>query len=485
MTLTNKYLNRTLGFTAIMLAVFVAGCDSSSKSKGAASVVVPTVISTDPTDIATYVGLNSNVVVRFSEAMDASTIDSSSFTVMGVAESALSGAVSFDANSNSASFNSDTDFSVSTVYTATITTAVKSALGVPLASNYVWTFTSGLTVDSTAPTVTSAQPVDASTGFALNRNITAAFSETLDPASVNAASFTLTADSGATSVAGAVSYANKWVTFNPDSNLAASTLYTATLTTDVTDLLGNHLENNVVWTFTTDTAIAMGPDPVNLNTAGDFVILTKTGVTNVPSSVITGNVGASPITAAAMDNVFCGEINGTIYGADTAYTGSGDIACFAGASPDNTLVANAVLDMGTAYADAAGRVTPDFTELHAGDLSGQTLVPGLYKWGTNVLINTDVTLTGGANDVWVFQIAGDVIQASTTSVFLTGGALSKNVFWQVGGGTGVALDTGAHFAGIVLAEKGITVNTGATVNGRLLSQTAVTLDQSTVTQPAQ
>jgi hypothetical protein len=100
------------------------------------------------------------------------------------------------------------------------------------------------------------------------------------------------------------------------------------------------------------------------------------------------------------------------------------------------------------------------------------------------LINTDVTLSGGANDVWIFQISGDVIQAAGTSVLLIGGALPKNVFWQVGGGTGVALDTNASFKGIVLAIKGITVNTSTTVDGRLLSQTAVTLDMNTITQPA-
>ncbi|PIU37620.1 MAG: hypothetical protein COT01_10865, partial [Piscirickettsiaceae bacterium CG07_land_8_20_14_0_80_44_28] len=199
-----------------------------------------------------------------------------------------------------------------------------------------------------------------------------------------------------------------------------------------------------------------------------------------------GNIGASPITAAAMDNVFCTEITGTIYGANAAYTGSGAITCFKGDSASNTLVANAVLDMGTAYTDASGRTTPDFTELHAGDVSGQTLVPGLYKWGTNLIINAgNVTLNGGANDVWIFQIDGDIVQASNTSVLLTGGALAKNVFWQVAGGTGVSIDTNAVFEGVIMAEKAINVKTGATVNGRLLSQTEVTLQSNTVTQPAQ
>lgn len=484
MTTLRRYANRTLWFSAIMLTAFVAGCNSDS-NKSSTSPIIPTVTvtSTDPADTATSVPLNSKVVANFSEAMDATTIDSLSFTVVGASEPALTGTISIDANSNSATFTPGSNFTASTLYTATITTAATSVSGKSLAEDYVWSFTSGTTTDLDAPTVSSTDPANNATDFALNRSITAVFSETLDPASVNPDSFTLTAGSGATSVSGAVSYSNRLVTFNPASNLAASTLYTATLTTGVTDLAANALATNFVWTFETGTAIATGPKPVNLRTAGDFVILTKTGITNVHTSAITGNIGASPITAAAMDNVFCSEITGTIYGADNFYKGSGDVTCFAGAAPDNTLVANAVLDMGTAYTDAAGRTTPDFTELYAGDISGQTLVPGLYKWGTDVLINTDVTLSGNANDVWIFQIARDVIQASDTEVFLTGGAVAENVFWQVGGGTGVALDTGATFTGIVLAEKGITVNTRATVNGRLLSQTAVTLQQNIVKDP--
>lgn len=240
-----------------------------------------------------------------------------------------------------------------------------------------------------------------------------------------------------------------------------------------------------MWSFTTSAIAAKGPAPVDLRSAGNFVILTKAGITNVHTSAITGNIGASPITAAAMDNVFCTEITGTIYGSNAAYTGSGDVSCFKGAPADTTLVANAVLDMGTAYNDAKGRSLPDFTELSDGDISGQTLVPGLYKWSTGVLISTDVTLTGGANDVWIFQISGNITQADGSRIILAGGAQAKNIFWQVEGGTGVAIGTTAHFAGIILAEKAITVNTGASVNGRLFAHTAVTLDQNAVTQPAQ
>ncbi len=480
-----RFGNRKIWLTTFILSTLLVGCGgSNSNHGGTVTYTAPTVSSTAPADSATSVALNSRVVASFDKVMDANSIDTLSFTVQGADEPALTGTVSYDAGSKTASFSPGSNFSSSTLYTATLTTAVTSASSVGLTSDYVWSFTSGTTVDSTAPTVVSTDPQNAATGFALNHSITAVFSEDLQPASVNSDSFKLTTNGGAVVVTGSVSYQDRLVSFTPDDQLAPSTLYTVTFTTAVTDLAANALAANYSWTFTTGTEIAEGPGPIKLRTAGDFVVLTKTGITNVHTSAITGNIGASPITAAAMDNVFCTEITGTIYGADNAYTGSGAVGCFAGSASDNTLVANAVLDMETAYTDAAGRTTPDFTELYAGDISGRTLVPGLYKWGTDVLINTDVTLNGSANDVWIFQISGDLIQASATSVFLTGGALAKNVFWQVGGGTGVALDTTAHFEGVVLAIKGITVNTSASVNGRLLSQTAVTLDMNTVTQPA-
>jgi len=150
---------------------------------------------------------------------------------------------------------------------------------------------------------------------------------------------------------------------------------------------------------------------------------------------------------------------------------------------DAATLTTAVGDMGTAYLDAAGRTLPDFNELGAGEIGGLTLAPGLYKWGTPVSISTDVTLSGGPNDVWIFQIAGTLTQASAMRVNLTGGALAKNVFWQVAGS--VAIGTTAHFEGVVLGKTLIAVQTGASVNGRLFAQTATTLQMNTVTQPAQ
>ena len=215
--------------------------------------------------------------------------------------------------------------------------------------------------------------------------------------------------------------------------------------------------------------------PVNLGKAGTFAILTKTGITDVYKSAVTGDVGISPITGAAL-LLRCTEVSGKVYSVDAA----GPLPCKV---TDATLLTAAVGDMEFAYTDAAGRTSPDFTELGAGEIGGKTLAPGLYKWGTDVKISTDVTLSGGPNDVWIFQVAGKLKEANGKRITLAGGALAKNIFWQVGGE--VIIGTTAHFEGVILAKTLIAVNTGATVNGRLLAQTAVTLQMNAVTQPAQ
>jgi hypothetical protein len=214
--------------------------------------------------------------------------------------------------------------------------------------------------------------------------------------------------------------------------------------------------------------------PVNLGKAGTFAILTKTGITDVPASTVKGDVGVSPITGAAL-LLKCTEVSGKVYTVDAA----GPLPCKV---TDATLLTGAVGDMEFAYIDAAGRTSPDFTELGAGEIGGKTLAPGLYKWSTGVKISTNVTLSGGPNDVWIFQIAGKLKQANATRVTLAGGALAKNIFWQVAGA--VTIGTTAHFEGVILAKTMIAVNTGATVNGRLLAQTAVTLQMNAITQPA-
>jgi hypothetical protein len=220
-------------------------------------------------------------------------------------------------------------------------------------------------------------------------------------------------------------------------------------------------------------AAGPGPAPVNLRSAGDFVILTKSGITDVPTSAVTGDVGTSPITGAA-DLLTCTEVTGLVF----SVTAAGPEPCN---MKNPTKLTAAVLDMKAAYTDAAGRSRPDFTELRRGDIGGMTLAPGLYKWSTSVSMPTDVTLSGTSNEVWIFQIAGNLNESNGVTIHLRGGAQAKNIFWQVAGLT--QLGTTSHFEGIILCKTLIAVQTHATVNGRLFSQTAVTLQMNKVTQP--
>ena len=141
------------------------------------------------------------------------------------------------------------------------------------------------------------------------------------------------------------------------------------------------------------TTFATSAAPVDLLSASGFAILSKADITDVPSSIITGNIGASPITGAAI-GVSCPEVTGTIYSVDAAGPACEVI--------DASRLTTAVSDMESVYTSIAGRPLPTATGLGAGDISGLTISPGLYKWSTNVLISTNVTLSGGVHDVWVF-----------------------------------------------------------------------------------
>jgi hypothetical protein len=269
--------------------------------------------------------------------------------------------------------------------------------------------------------------------------------------------------------------ANTVATFTPTSSaLNPNTSYTATVTTAAKNAAGVAMDNPVEWTFTTNAVEFTGQSPVSLGRASTFAILTKTGITDVFPSVINGDVGASPITGAAI-HLKCSEIRkGTVYSVDAA----GPLPCRV---TNPSLLTKAVGDMQIAYTNAAGRKNPNFTNLGGGKIGGLTLVPGLYKWTTRVLISRSVTISGGRNAVWIFQIAGTLTQANATRVILKGGALPKNIFWQTSGA--VAIGTTAHFEGVILAKTMIAMKTGASANGRLLAQTAVSLQQNAVTRP--
>jgi hypothetical protein len=211
------------------------------------------------------------------------------------------------------------------------------------------------------------------------------------------------------------------------------------------------------------TTIPPAKAPVNLGSASNFAVLAGSTVTNTGGSQITGDLGVSPGTAVT--GFPPGTVNGTIHAGDP-------------------VAAQAILDLTTAFNDAAGRSTGPVSV--AGNLGGQTLPPGLYKSTSSLAISSgDLTLDaqGDANAVFIFQMASTLTTTSGRQVILSGGAKASNVFWQVG--SSATLGTTSVFKGNILADQSITLDTGATLDGRALTRIgAVTLDTDTVTKPA-
>lgn len=233
------------------------------------------------------------------------------------------------------------------------------------------------------------------------------------------------------------------------------------------------------------TSSRLGPEAVNLRLSGNFAILADTGISNATfPAAITGHIAVGPgVTSTAITGfalVYPSESPSS-----TSAQVTGQVYAFDYAPPTPNNVTAAATDMLAAYDDAAGRVLPNVLDLGGGIIGGVTLTPGLYKWGTNVTLpfGTNLTLTGGPNDVWIFQISGTLTTGAATNVILAGGAKAKNIFWQVAGSS-VTLGANAHFEGVVLAKFAINLGNQASVNGRLLAQTAVNLDQNTVVRPA-
>ena len=234
----------------------------------------------------------------------------------------------------------------------------------------------------------------------------------------------------------------------------------------------------VVLGFGSIAALAAGPTTVNLGTAGNFVVLSKAGISTTGITKITGNIGVSPIAATAITGFGLVIDRSGQFSRSTLVTGKVYAANYAAPTPST--LTTAISNMQTAYTNAAGRAPTSAatTNVGTGNIGGLTLKPGVYKWTTGVTIPTNVTLSGGANDIWIFEIAGTLNISSGKQVILKGGAQAKNIFWQVAGAT--TLGTNSTFNGNVLDKTNIAIQTGAVLNGKALAQTAVTLDANTI-----
>ena len=231
----------------------------------------------------------------------------------------------------------------------------------------------------------------------------------------------------------------------------------------------------------TTGAVSEEAAAVPLGTAANYAILAKTGVSTIPDSVVTGNVGLSPAAR--------GYLTGwslLLEPTDTYFRSAQVVApgkLYAADNVGGTTAVDlttAVGDMGTAYTNAAGRTATSAATTDV-VLTSVPLGPGVYQWGSAVNIASDLTLDGTATDVWVLKVAGTLNMAADTKVILTGGAQAKNVFWQVAGA--VTIGARSHFEGIILGQTAITFGNLASIKGRLLAQSAVVLDATTVTVP--
>jgi hypothetical protein len=463
MTVMRRYNNYTMCFLAFLLLIIGAGCSDPDKA-GNPGTTPPTVISVEPPNGSAGVCPNTIVTATFSKAMNPATINDTTFLLAGPGTTAVAGVVTYDAPSNTATFTPSSALAIPTVtYTATITTGATDTFGNALASDFVWTFTTGTTTClSGPPTVISVTPPDLSSGICPDTVVVATFSEAMNPATINSTTFLLAA--GSTPVAGTVTYdaPSRVATFTPTSSLALSTTYTATITTGVQDLFGNSLASDKIWTFTT-AAVACS-SIVPLGTACSFGILGATPVvSSVGPTIVTGDVGIWP--AASITGFPPGTLTGTKHAADAvAMAAQGDLT--------------------TAYnfaaAAAGGAVL-------TADIGGQTLAPGVYKTTSaqpTLGITGNLTLSGPASGVWIFQIVSTLTTAAGNSqVIMAGGATAHNVFWQVG--SSATLGTNTIFQGTIMAQASITLTTGATLNGRALARTgAVSLDSNPVNVPA-
>lgn len=483
-----------------------------------ADTIPPTVALTVPVAGAPAAGTNTLINATFSEDMDPTTITGTTFTLVNttLGGTAVAGNVSYVVGSRIASFTPTTPATLpaSTLFTATISTVAADLAGNALAVSKVWTFTTGAGASTdvipgvagspgaspTNPTVISSIPsngainvptsTNSSTNVVTGRVLTATFNQAMNPATIISplTTFTLKESLTGTNVPGTVTMnaANTIATFTPTAPaLTANMGYTATVTTAARTAGGAAMARNVVWSFTTKATAFTGQAPVNLGLAGNYTIFANTGIANaVTPAAITGDMGVSQaVTSTAITGFALNLPAGSAFSTSAQVTGN--VYAFDYAAPTPTNVTTASADMGSAYTDAAGRLLPDFVDLSGGILGGLTLAPGLYRWNSAVTLpfGSNVTLSGGPNDVWILQITGTVTTAANTNVFLTGGALPKNVFWQVAGAT-VTVGAGAHFEGVVLAQNAMTFGNQASVSGRLLAQTAVNLSQNAITPPA-
>ena len=343
-----------------------------------------------------------------------------------------------------------------------------------MAAAAAWNFAaadSGVAVSPIATTV----PLDAAIEVPRDQDLAVRFWEAMNPATINTSTFVL--QQRGMPVFGTVAYDGITANFTPAVALAPRTRYTATLTTGVMSSAGAPMAAARVWSFTTGPQAVLSPQlPVDLASCQNFLLLAYSTITNTSINThVTGNIGLSPAAGTYMTGILQANVTGTIFTVD----GLGP----AGNTKDPVRLTRARNDLTAAYNDAAGRVTPNVIYGVAANIGGLTLPPGLYKFNSSAAITgSNLTLSGPASGVWIFQIASTLTVGNGIRVILAGGASAANIFWQVS--TSATLGTTSHMEGTLMANASIAFQTLSSLNGRALVRTAaITLDSFTGVLP--
>lgn len=263
----SRVLVGKVSLVAAVLLASMTGC--AKEDRAPATRATQAVTSVTPANAAPAVALNWKVLATFGEDMDGASITAPGvFTVTGPLATPVEGTVTYDAPSRTAIFSPTGYFSGSTTYRVMISTGARTLAGVSQATPFVWTFSTALTLDTTAPLVSLTAPAGGDTAVAINRTIVAAFNEAMDPLTVTSANLSVTGPSGA--VAGVVTYAasSAAATFTPAAALASSASYTVTVrgVAGVSDLAGNLMAADFTWSFTTAAAPDTTPPRVTSST---------------------------------------------------------------------------------------------------------------------------------------------------------------------------------------------------------------------------
>ncbi len=480
-------------FILTLLVLFAAGCKKVTEEPGLIGVC-PKVVSTSPADTATGVSLTTKVDATFNEAMNPSTINTATFTVQQ-GTTGIAGVVTY--TGSTATFSPTANLAPNTSYTGTIVAGVKDPAGNAMIANYVWSFKTGAGPDITAPYVTATDPLNAAINVALDKNISATFSEAMDPSTIPT-NFTITNTTlGGTSITGTVSYSGTTAVFKPSVDFSPNTTYAATVTKGAKDMAGNGMANNYVWNFTTGQVT---PPPV-IGGMSDFGVFGgNAGITNQGLNTVinNGNIGTTAASTlitgfhdGTMGDIYTetplnvGDVKGRIY---TAPPTPGNAASF-------VIATKGLADATILYNSISPASKPGGSDPGAGELGGLTLAPGIYKSasGTFKITNGDLTLDakGDPNAVWIFQTAAGLTvgvagPAGARSVKMINGALPKNVYWYVGSAATINAAGGGIMTGTIISSAGITFSTAGNavqtvLNGRAISLVAsVTMVNTTI-----